>query len=197
MLIRHARPHHVADATEIADPALTSEGDSQAQNLADFLSGNPYGPVTSLFSSTMKRAIQTAAPIEKALGLPFETDPRIVEVDSTWTSYGVGLDEYPSRRAAWDDMNQGRLGENVFDTNAFSARVVDGVEDIIARDCGSESTVAIVCHGGVISAYLAHLLKIPRMFFLDAAYTSITRVHADPDGYREVISMNEALHTRP
>lgn len=197
MLIRHARPHHVTDPTRVADPDLTPEGERQAQGLADFLTTAPYGVVTSLSASTMQRAIQTATPLEKALGLPFDTDPRIVEVDSGWTSYGVGLDTYPSRRAAWDDMNRGRLGDNVFDPNEFSARVVAGLEDIVARESGNDSIAAVVCHGGVISAYLAHILTVPRMFFVDTTYTSITRINADADGYREVVSVNEATHVRP
>ncbi len=197
MLIRHALPHHISTPGKLADPNLTPEGQRQAENLADYLKTSPYGTVTSLVSSTMTRAIETARPLESALSLPLSTDSRLVEVDSTWTSYGVGLKDYPSRRAAWDDMNRGRLGDNVFDPKVFSQTVVDGIEDRISAEKDDDGITAIVCHGGVISAYLAHMVGSTRMFFVDCAYTSITMINAERDGYREILSVNESQHLLP
>jgi probable phosphoglycerate mutase len=56
--------------------------------------------------------------------------------------------------------------------------------------------VAIVCHGGVINAYFAHLLDLDFPMFFEPAYTSISRVLASSAGHRQVKSINEHAHVR-
>lgn len=88
-------------------------------------------------------------------------------------------------------MNDGRLGENTFDPNLFRSRVIAGID----AQVGTLSRVtAIVCHGGVINAYLSHILGTSRMFFAEPFYTSVTRLRVEPDGYRQVLSLNETDH---
>ena len=56
---------------------------------------------------------------------------------------------------------------------------------------------AIVCHGGVINAYLAHVLGIgPATEFFYPNYTSIHRVAAARTGERSILSVNETAHLR-
>jgi len=50
------------------------------------------------------------------------------------------------------------------------------------------------CHGGVVAAYLAHLLGIADPLFYEAHYTSVARVMAASSGQRSVVSMNELSH---
>jgi probable phosphoglycerate mutase len=56
-----------------------------------------------------------------------------------------------------------------------------------------------VCHGGVINAYLAHILGIDGpagpMFF-EPAYAGISRVMAARTGQRQLRSINEHGHVR-
>ena len=66
--------------------------------------------------------------------------------------------------------------------------------DRIAANPGGR--VAIVCHGGVINAWAGHVLGIADPFFLDAAYTSISRFLAASTGERSVRSLNETAHLR-
>lgn len=193
LLIRHAQPHFVEHAPAGADPGLAPDGVLQANKVADYLTESPFGEVTHLVSSTMRRAIETAEPIAERLGLSICTEPRLVEVDSGWTNYGTGIEHYPSRRAGWDDLNRGRFGGNEFDLDAFRARVVEGMNGV--ADAHRDSVVGVVCHGGVISAYLAYILSVPRTFFIDPIYTSITRILIDGE-YREVLSVNESEHFR-
>jgi probable phosphoglycerate mutase len=141
----------------------------------------------------MRRARETAEPIRERLGLSTTFEDRIVEVDSGWKNYGTAISSYPSRRAGWDDLNTGRFGSNTFDLGTFRARVVNGLEDII-RGAEPDGIVAVVCHGGVISTYLSHVLGTTKAFFVDVTYTSITRIATDLDGYRELISVNETNH---
>ena len=59
--------------------------------------------------------------------------------------------------------------------------------------------IAVVCHGGVINAYLAHVLglggEMARGFFYPN-YTSIHRVAAASSGERSVVTINETSHLR-
>ena len=100
---------------------------------------------------------------------------------------------YTDRATLLTDMNAGRLGDNSFDLDDFRSRVVDGIESLIVDD---ERTVAVVCHGGVINAYLSHIIGAERMFFTEPFYTSVSRVIALPGGYRQVMSLNETDHLR-
>jgi broad specificity phosphatase PhoE len=189
LLVRHARPHAVEDPAG-ADPDLTEEGRAQAEVLAGALSRSHHG-VTAVVTSTMRRARQTAEPLLQHLGLHPEEDARLVEFDHGWPRYGMGLEAYASRAAAWQALNDGRWGEQRFDPAAFTARVVGAVEDVVARH--PAGAVAVVCHGGVISAYLAHVLGASRPFLVSPDYVSLSRVLAEPGGYREVVSVNEQV----
>ncbi|WP_181782969.1 histidine phosphatase family protein [Pseudonocardia pini] len=193
LLIRHARPEHVHGGSEPADPPLTARGRDQARLLSKAVADGAFGTVDAVVSSTMRRARQTAEPVVQALGLVLQTDVRLCELDLGWTTYGTGVEDMSTRRAAYDEMNAGRWGTNRYDPAAFTARVRAGVEDVVAAHAGR---AAIVCHGGVVSAYLAHLLGTPGPMFLTPDHCSVTRVLAEPDGYREVLSVNETLHMR-
>lgn len=191
LLVRHARPEVVSVSGGVADPPLTEVGRAQAALMAKTLAGGKYGEVSAVATSTMLRAVQTAEPLTEALGVVADTDARLVELDHGWTSYGIGIDSYPSRRAAYQAMNAGRLGTNTFDAVAFRERVCAGMEAVVGRH--PSGTVAVVCHGGVISAYVAHVVGTSQTVFFSPDYCSVTRILAESDGHRELLSANESL----
>jgi hypothetical protein len=54
-----------------------------------------------------------------------------------------------------------------------------------------------VCHGGVINAYLAHVLGLgARRGFFYPNYTSVHRVAAARSGERSIVTVNETPHLR-
>jgi probable phosphoglycerate mutase len=55
----------------------------------------------------------------------------------------------------------------------------------------------MVCHGGVINAYVSHCLGLPnsRGFFYPN-YTSIHRIAAARSGERSIVTLNETSHLR-
>ena len=67
--------------------------------------------------------------------------------------------------------------ESSFD---FRKRTVNAIEAILATHEGHR--VVIACHGGVINAYLAHLLKLDEDMFFHPAHTAVNVVLAAPDG---------------
>jgi 2,3-bisphosphoglycerate-dependent phosphoglycerate mutase len=72
--------------------------------------------------------------------------------------------------------------------------VVTAIEHIITGNPGG--SVAVVCHGGVINVYLAHILGIERPLWFEPKYTSIHRVLASRRGDRSLQALNETAHLR-
>ncbi len=195
LLVRHARPETVGSgASAVADPPLNAEGRAQAAVLASSLAAGHYGAVTAVVTSTMRRARETAEPLTEALGLVATADARLVELDRDWTTYGQGLEAYPTRQAAYREMSAGRWCGNTYDPVEFRTRVRDGLDAVVERHPGG--VVAVVCHGGVISAYLAGILGLEQAVFVAPDHCSVTRVLAGPGADREVLSLNESLHMR-
>ena len=71
----------------------------------------------------------------------------------------------------------------------WRAMVVPAIEAIIAANRGRR--VAAVCHGGVINAYLSHVLGLGTPMFFEPNYTSVHRVIAASSGERTIATVNE------
>jgi probable phosphoglycerate mutase len=78
----------------------------------------------------------------------------------------------------------------------FNKRCVLAIEKMIADHSGQ--TIAVVCHGGVINAYLVHVLglTVNVQGFFYPNYTSIHRVAAARSGERSIVTINETSHLR-
>jgi probable phosphoglycerate mutase len=185
LLIRHALPIRVDEGSVRgpADPALSDLGHAQARALSEWLHGEP---LHALWSSPMRRARETAAPVAARLGLEITYDEGLAEFDKDAGSY-IPIEEL---KAAGDP----RWNEVPEQPEHFQAVVVDAVERVVVRHPGQR--VAIVCHGGVINAYAGHVLGIADPLFFLPTYTSISRVFAASTGERSIASLNETAHLR-
>ena len=193
LLIRHALPVRIeGEEGTAADPELAKLGHEQARALADYLGGEH---IDVLYASPLRRAVQTAEPVSVQLGLAMVIDEDLAEFDRHSHFY-IPIEELKLEKdERWDDMVAGRWGvDGEVDPQTFKAVVVEAVERVIAANRGK--TVAIVCHGGVINAYFAHLLGLDFPMFFEPAYTSISRVLASSAGQRQVKSINEYAHVR-
>lgn len=193
LFVRHALPvARVTDDGTAADPPLGDLGRAQAGALATWLS---HEPLHALYTSPLRRARETAAALEAARGLAAEVRDGISEFDRHHHAYipleDLKRDDYPR----WLDMVQ-NMGRDLDDPDHFQRVVVDTVDGIVADHPGQR--VVLVCHGGVINAYAAHVLGRPArdMFFFDPYYTSVSRFLASPLGHRSVVSLNETAHLR-
>src|SRR5688500_6725396 len=65
LIIRHGLPVRIDDAEGPADPGLSELGHEQARRVATWLRGEK---ITAVYTSPMRRAVQTAAPIGEILG---------------------------------------------------------------------------------------------------------------------------------
>ena len=158
--------------------------------LVDWLTVTPTAEqIDAVYASPKLRALQTVTPLADQLGLDVEVEPLIDEYDSGDLEY-VPIEKLK----ADEDPRWGQIisGEGISDPEGFRSSVVLGINRII--DANPGRTVAVGCHGGVISAYLSHLLGVEQVLFFEARYTSICRVAASSAGHRSVRSMNELGH---
>ena len=192
LLIRHAEPVRIVDADGPADPHLHERGLQQADRLATWFADEALDAV---WSSPMRRARQTAAPLAAAQGLPVLVDEELAEFDAEATSY-IPIEELKAEKdERFLAMVEGRLEDFQVDPEAFKAGVVAAIERVIDGHPGKK--VAVGCHGGVIYAYVGHILEIPRPLWFEPGYTCINRIAASRGGVRSVVSLNEMAHLRP
>ena len=193
LLIRHALPVRIEAAEGAADPPLADLGHEQAEALA---SGAGRRGVDVLLTSPLRRATQTGGDRwPAALGLEAEVVDGLAEHDRDSNWY-IPIEEL---RAAGDPRWQEYLDDHWgtdrgHDPDGFRAGV--GPHHRGPRRAHPGRKVAAVAHGGVINAYVAHVLQTPIAGVFEPAYTSITRVLAASTGQRMVKSMNEAAHVK-
>lgn len=196
LLIRHGQPHPVGEGNGAgADPGLTPEGVRQAILLGGFLAAHERGEISAVYSSTQRRAVQTARYIADRLEVPHHLDEALLEFDHGATFYTPVEEIRMSSVERWAAVEEGRWGSHVFDLPGFRARVHDAVEGIIERH--PATSVAVVCHGGVINSYLGEVLGAPRLMLFSPAYTSVTRIAAARSGHRQMRAVNETVHLDP
>ena len=191
LLVRHAEPLRVELVEGRADPGLADRGLAQAERLGAWLADER---VDAVWSSPLRRALETAAPVATAHGLDVVVDEELAEFDRDASSY-IPVEELKATAdERWTAMVEGRFDESDIDPAAFARTVVGAVERVVAANPGR--SVAVVCHGGVVNTYLGHVLGITRPLWFEPRYTSVSRVAASRSGIRSVVSVNETAHLR-
>ena len=192
LLIRHALPIRRENVDGAADPVLSDLGHAQAAHLADYLA---VETIHALYASPMQRARQTAAPVGERLGLPVVIEDGVAEYDRNSDTYIPVEELKATNHPMWQEMLTGSGFGGDIDPADFQELVVSSIERLIAAH--PRQTIAIVCHGGVINAYLSRILGLadPTGFFYPN-YTSIHRVVAARTGERTIKTINETTHLR-
>jgi broad specificity phosphatase PhoE len=196
-LIRHGQSvgNAAGRIQGLNDEPLTELGREQARALAQRL--GVQAVVGALYSSPLLRAVQSAEIIGEALGLDVQVEDRLKEyhpgvvTGMTWEDVQA---QYPeiARRWAEDSWRVPIPGEEGVET--FLRRVLAAMEEIVASHSGDQ-TVAVVAHGGTLSAYLAGLFGLdyrgrqPWVFDNGSLSTVI------PDGIRPRLALlNDTCH---
>ena len=189
LIIRHGLPVRIDDAQGPADPELSEIGHEQARRVADWLH---HEKITAVYTSPMRRAVQTAAPLGEAVGMEPIVDDEVAEFDRGQHFY-VPIEELKAARdPRYEALMRGEHVLSEVDPFTFREVVTVAIERIIEANPGC--TVAIVCHGGVINAFASHVLGITYPLFFQPTYTSVNRFLASSAGHRSVASLNEAGH---
>lgn len=193
LLIRHALPVRKELKEGIADPELAPDGHTQAEHLGTYLASEHLDAV---YASSQQRAQQTAVPVIRDRGLELVIEPDVAEYDRDSSEY-VPVEELKAANdPRWQQMLDGTYSPGGESHDVFALRTITAIERIISAHRGQR--VAIVCHGGVINAYLSKLLELgsdSRGFFYPN-YTSIHRIAAASSGERSVVTINETSHLR-
>jgi probable phosphoglycerate mutase len=138
------------------DRPLSDKGRRQALALAERLSDVPLDAV---YSSDLKRALDTARPVAASQGLAVVVDAALREVDvGSWS--GLGREEaaarFPEGYARWLDGGAGWDDGESYE--AMGQRVVAAVLRIAETHAGGR--VLVVAHGGSIRAVHAAALGL-------------------------------------
>lgn len=230
-LIRHGQSVNNAlieedryDQDRVDDPPLTETGERQAQLAADYLetildapgrAGEPVG-ITHLYCSAMKRALQTAQPISRALGVKPEVWVDIHEIGGIFLAGEddrvegfPGLtraqieEEFPGTtlpeavtEAGWWDVSVGRETPAAFVSRAVRVTLA------LRERAHTSERIALVTHGAFMDALIKAILNQapghPDDLFYGHYNTGMTRI--DFNEGRSALSihyMNRVAHLSP
>ena len=197
LLVRHGEQQFYPNIPlgEALDAPLSELGWKQAHAVGERLAPARLGRV---YCSSMQRAHSTAIEIGKHHGLEPIVREELKEID-LWrhAPQDKGLLELYSREelaAIYRAVSASRKHEaypHVENVPEFKARIVAAVDRIIEESVGMR--VVIACHGGVINAYLSHLLKSAYDHLVSVHHTSITVLRA-ADTRRELLTINDYSH---
>lgn len=177
----------------LMDVPLSETGLRQAELLADCLG---HEKIEAVYSSPLRRAVQTAKPLARGLGMEIETIAGLTDMDfGEWqglTSVEV-REKYPEHYRNWQDApGNVRIpgGESLGDV---TDRVTPFLEDAVAR--AAEKKMVIVSHRVVLKVIVCHRLGLTNASFwnfkLDTA--GITRFRVE--GGRTVLTgFNDTAH---
>lgn len=189
LLIRHGLPHE-GHAKHPGDPPLHADGRRHAQRLARRLAREG---IDRIVSSPQRRALDTAAPLARRLGLAVEVIEGLAEVDrhvARYRSPATIRAEEPHRWAEFVASPARFLGR---DPAAYRAGVLAAVEALLAEPRGTR--VAVFSHGMTIKTVLYAALGTSDggsgRFLLD--HCSVTRLAGDALDALRVDSVNESL----
>ena len=192
LLIRHGLPVRREVTEGRADPELAPDGRRQAELLATYLASER---LDAIYASPLRRAHQTAEPLAADQGLHIVTEDGVAEYDRDSAEY-VPMEELKANNdPRWQAMLAGDWDHPELSREEWAGAVVDTVERLVARHPSQK--IAVVCHGGVLSAYLAWVLGLQQVNnFFYPNYTSIHRVAAARSGERNILTINETFHLR-
>ncbi len=196
ILIRHAESEMSGRYLGRTDPPLSKRGRAQAEALARRLA---VEPLPALYSSPLRRALDTAQAIAAPHGLEVSVVAELAELDfGAWD--GLSYEEIerrdPERLARWlaDPTAVHPPGGETL--THMRQRVMAAAQAIVARH--PQGVVTIVSHGGPIRALVCHVLGLPleAQWQIGQDFAALTRL----DWYEtEVVLslLNDTCHLSP
>ena len=193
LVIRHALPHE-GHPTRPHDPPLHADGRRHALRLAHKLK---HEGIDRIVSSPQQRALDTAAPLARMLGLRPEVFEGLAEVDrhtDRYRSVETMRAEEPER---WDEFVASPARYFGRDPAAFRAAVVDAYRAIVEEPGGTR--IAVFTHGMTTKTILGAMLGLAdiRYSLFSIAHCSVTRLSGTTLNAMRIDSLNETLCAPP
>lgn len=176
------------------DPGLSDRGKAQAALLAARLKGRPF---TALYTSPLRRALDTAAILGESTSLAPRPIDGLREIRlGEWegktateirTTSGNLYDRWLDRPL---DVSSPPGGEEI---RAFQQRAVEAIESL--RRSHIDGDLLVVTHGGVIKVYLCHILGLDlnRLFRIKTDNTAVTEILFNGDTAHLAL-LNDTCH---
>jgi broad specificity phosphatase PhoE len=177
-----------------AEAPLSELGRRQSLAVADVLA---VMPIEAIYSSPLRRALETAECIAAGCRLTVETDPRLKELDAGVFEGKLRSDlaaAYPAELARWLGGDEDFAIPGGESRRQLARRGCDAFRSIVAA---GHMQVVVVTHGGLLSATLRELLDMPQPlppFSLKNG--SITRLLVDAQGRFSLVELNNIEHLR-
>ncbi len=226
-IIRHAQSTNNALTDQrhrVCDPALTELGTRQAEVLARHLASDTDRPalagqcdqapgygITRLYCSPMRRALQTAVPVARALGLQPEVWIDIHEYGGVWLDHGdergpVGYpgitrpelaEQFPGFLIPAELTDAGWWRGDQEEPEAFVSRAARVASTLLSW-AELQERVAIITHGAFIDGLLSALLEVGRAqpVYYHHDNTGISLIDFRREGKLSIRYLNRLDHLR-
>lgn len=159
IIVRHAEAvgNAIREFHGWTDSSITEKGHIQAKQVAERLKDVP---IDVIYSSSLKRTMQTARYISEVKGLPVIQRDDLKEINGglwegmTWSEL---VKAFPKEYENWEERPHMHLmpeGESMKD---FQKRLINAVTDILDKEKGKN--VCIVTHGTAIRALMCWFLN--------------------------------------
>jgi 2,3-bisphosphoglycerate-dependent phosphoglycerate mutase len=200
LLVRHGESEAASLATPFplldgrSDPALAPEGRDQAELVAARLAA---ADVDAIYVSTLRRTVETAAPLAARLGLEPRVEAGLREVGLGEWEGGLFrkmvAEQHPTAMQMWAQESF-EVIPGAEPAAEFAARVRDAVGRVAAAHQGQR--VAVFTHGGVIGQVLALASGSRPFAFVTSDNGSISRIVVSGDSWF-VRGFNDTAHLEP
>jgi broad specificity phosphatase PhoE len=185
IIVRHGKPK-VEPGNN--DPVLTDAARVQAERVGHWLRREN---IERVVSSPMRRALETAGPTSRILGLELEVRDGLAEVGRFGPGYR-GIETLRKDPVGWAKFLEDPISFLGGDPVTFKRDVLDAVGGLF--DDRLERKTAVFAHGLPINVVLSHALGLKRVSHFLPHYCSLTRVSGPSLNEISIESINETAH---
>eukprot|EP00451_Oxyrrhis_marina_P001621 CAMPEP_0204270052 /NCGR_PEP_ID=MMETSP0468-20130131/18043_1 /ASSEMBLY_ACC=CAM_ASM_000383 /TAXON_ID=2969 /ORGANISM="Oxyrrhis marina" /LENGTH=256 /DNA_ID=CAMNT_0051245539 /DNA_START=35 /DNA_END=805 /DNA_ORIENTATION=+ len=220
----HLRPgmtHELWEQLRTEDPVLSDMGQQQADALADYISGATQDgraqvllPVGQILVSPVLRALQTAEPTAKALGLQPTVWPEIYEKGGIFHNgkkpgHGMGRVEMQERfptyqipdevtDQGWYGVDEPRGKETMAEAADRARRVAARLREMVKEGAGRDGATLLVAHHDFLDLLCQELIlgsvrSIPPNVFV-LYNTAVHGLELHEDGSVTTLFLNSVNH---
>lgn len=197
LLVRHGQQAYdpAGPVREMFDPPLSTLGEQQARLVGERLSTER---IDAVYASPLARALDTGRQIARhhrlepvvlddlrEVGIYEQIPPEKTAIDVLGRQVLAGVRERMIAEKSWDVYP---LSES---SASLRKRVINVIEGIVATH--RNERVVVACHGGVINAYIGHIIGSKYDMFFRPAHTSINVVGAG-GSLRALFRLNDVQH---